>query len=62
MDPGNDHADLVARLQGVRPLSVVFCPQLQTGKGLLQAACVAISFIQWVDEDALHTMCLLPCL
>lgn len=32
MDEDDHHADLLARLQGVRRLSVMFCPQLQSGR------------------------------
>ena len=45
VDPSSHHTDLLARLQGVQKLSVLFCPRLQTGKGLLQAASVASSFV-----------------
>ena len=44
VDQDDHHADLLARLQGVRRLSVMFCPQLQTGQGLLSTTGMAISF------------------
>ena len=45
VDQDNHHADLLARLQGVRRLSVMFCPHLQPGQGLLPAPGMAISFM-----------------
>lgn len=50
VDQRNQHADLLARLQGVRRLSVMFCPQLQKGKGLLQAAGMAFSCMMRVGQ------------